>query len=65
MKFLKKAQARGDMRPMRPELILAVLDKFNEIARDEDLITLYQDHVEFVREIQLFLFYGILPTKGE
>jgi AcrR family transcriptional regulator len=65
MTFLKNAQARGDMRSMRPELILAVLDKLNEIARDENLITLYRDHVEFVREIQLFLFYGILPTKDE
>ncbi|UCH84708.1 MAG: hypothetical protein JSW50_03160, partial [Candidatus Latescibacterota bacterium] len=63
MEFLKKAQARGDMRPMRPELILAVLDKLNEIARDEALIELYGDHVEFIREIQLFLFYGILPAQ--
>lgn len=62
MAFLEKAQARGDMRPVRLELFLAVLDKLNEIARDENLINLYHDHVEFVREIQLFLFYGILPT---
>jgi len=63
MEFLKKAQARGDMRPMRPELILAVLDKLNEVARDESLIELYTDHIEFIREIQLFLFYGILPAQ--
>ncbi|MEJ2722431.1 MAG: TetR/AcrR family transcriptional regulator [bacterium] len=63
MTFLEKAQARGDMRPIRPELFLAVLDKLNDIARDENLISLYRDHVEFVREIQLFLFYGILPTN--
>ncbi len=64
MAFLEKAQARGDMRPMRPEFFLAVLDKLNEIARNENLSALYRDHVEFVREIQLFLFYGILPAEA-
>lgn len=65
MDFLKRAQMRGEMRSMKPELFLAVLDKLNEIARDKNLIALYRDYVQFVREIQLFLFYGIIPTKDE
>ncbi|UCG53414.1 MAG: TetR/AcrR family transcriptional regulator [Candidatus Latescibacterota bacterium] len=62
--FLKKAQARGDMRKIRPEFLMAALDNLNEIARDDKLASLYPSHVEFIQEIQMFLFYGILPTKS-
>lgn len=64
MKFLEKAQARGDMRKIRPEFFLTVLDKINELARDESLMKIYPNHVELMREIQYFLFYGILPVEN-
>jgi AcrR family transcriptional regulator len=64
IEYLTSAQDKGDMRKMRPELFLAVLDKLNEITRDENLIKLYADHTEFVREVQQFLFFGILPVEN-
>ncbi|MFC1683162.1 TetR/AcrR family transcriptional regulator [Candidatus Zixiibacteriota bacterium] len=60
MDFVIKAQDRGDMRKMRPEFVLAVMDKLYELAHDERLRRIYPNHVEFTREINSFLFFGIL-----
>jgi AcrR family transcriptional regulator len=64
MEFVAKAQARGDMRTMKPEFFLAVLDKLQEVAQNESLVKAYPDYTEFVREIHNFLFFGILPVEG-
>ena len=61
LKFAERAQSRGDMRKMRPELFLAMLDKMGEVAQNARLRALYDSEVDFVRELNDFLFYGLLP----
>jgi AcrR family transcriptional regulator len=63
MEFVAKAQERGDMRKMKPEFFLAVLDKLQEVAGDEKITKAYPDYTEFVRELHNFLFFGILPFE--
>ncbi|UCF04076.1 MAG: TetR/AcrR family transcriptional regulator [bacterium] len=63
MKYVHEAQERGDMRAIRPEFFLSVLDKIQELAEDERLRKLYNDDMEFIREIQNFLFFGVLPAE--
>lgn len=62
--FVERAQQRGDMREMRPELFLAWLEKMGEIAQDGRLRSLYGDQMQFVRELNDFLFYGLLPRSS-
>jgi AcrR family transcriptional regulator len=64
MDFVTRAQERGDMRKMRPEFVLAVMDKLYELAHDERLRRIYPNHVEFTREINSFLFFGILRADN-
>jgi AcrR family transcriptional regulator len=62
MQFLADAQKRGDIRPeIRPEFILAMFHKMNELVDDKHLMSLYPNYVELSREIFNFLYYGILP----
>jgi AcrR family transcriptional regulator len=61
MRFLTDAQQRGDIRSeIRPEFILVVIDKLNELVDDERLKNLYPNYVEFTREIWDFFYYGIV-----
>jgi len=61
IQFLVAAQKRGDIRSeIRPEFILLMMNKLNELANDEHLKSLYPDYVELSREIFNFLYYGIL-----
>ncbi len=61
VEFLIESQKRGDIRPeIRPEFIMAVLDKLYELARDENLIKIYPDYIEFNTEIRDFFWYGLL-----
>lgn len=58
-------QKNGDIRPeIRPEFFLTVLDKLQELFRDDNLRKLYRDHVEFTHELHNFFFYGIVPKNG-
>lgn len=60
--FIVKAQERGDIRPeIRPEFILAVIDKLQELARDENLMGMYPNYIEFNRELKDFFWLGLLP----
>lgn len=65
MDFVTKAQGRGDIRKMRPEFILAVLNKLHELILDEDLRKIYTDYAEFIREVNSFFFFGILPAENQ
>ena len=59
--FFVEAQKRGDIRPeIRPEFIMAVIDKLNELARDDDLKKNYSSYIEFNRELKDFFWYGLL-----
>ena len=61
MKFVEMAQERGDMRRMRPEFFLSVMNKMQEIIYDDRLAPIYPDRLEMIRDIHNFLFFGILP----
>lgn len=61
IQFLIEAQKEGYIRPgIRPEFILAVVNKLNELVEDERLKGLYPNYVELGREVFNFLYYGIL-----
>ena len=60
IQFIVDAQKRGEVRPeIRPEFFIAVLDKLNELAFDEELIKRYPSFIEFNREIKDFFWFGI------
>lgn len=62
--FIKDAQERGDARPeVRPEFVLAMLGKLNELAADEELRRHYPDYAELTREIVDFFFYGLMKSE--
>ena len=63
MDYIKKAQKRGDIRDMRPELFLLILDKMREVLANEGLRKLYSDDITFIRELNTFIFFGILPVN--
>ena len=64
MKFLTDAQKRGDIRPeVRPEFMLAILNKLTELVNDESLKSLYADYVELTREIWNFFYYGLINRE--
>jgi len=63
--FIIESQKKGDIRPeVRPEFIMAVLDKLYELARDENLMKKYPHFIEFNRELKDFLWYGLLPRES-
>ena len=65
MQFIVDAQKRGDIRPeIRPEFIMAVLDKLHELARNDGLMKAYPSFVDFQREVKDFFWYGILARAG-
>ena len=58
-------QNKGDIRPeIRPEILLVVMDKLQEMFRDDNLRKLYPDIAEFTLELHNLLFYGIVPRTG-
>ena len=62
--FIIESQKKGDIRPeIRPEFLMAVLDKLYELARDENLIKKYPHFMDFNRELKDFLWYGLLPRE--
>ena len=65
MVFLERAQQRGDMRKMRPEFFMAIMNKLVDVISDEKLSTAYPDRLELIREVHNFLFFGILPAREE
>jgi AcrR family transcriptional regulator len=65
MDFVTRAQERGDIREMRPEFFLAVLNKLHELILDQNLRNIYPDYSEFIREVNSFFFFGILPAKNQ
>ena len=62
VKFIREAQLKGDVRQeIKPEFLIAVLDKFIELARDPELLSLYPNVTDFSLEINKFVYCGILP----
>lgn len=64
MEFIKRAQEKGEVRKnMKPEFFLAMLKKIQELAKDDELISLYPNYKDFVLECNNFAFYGLLPDE--
>ncbi|MBL7067527.1 MAG: TetR/AcrR family transcriptional regulator [Candidatus Marinimicrobia bacterium] len=63
MDMIRRAQKRGEVRKsMRPEFFLAVVQKMMELAKDEQLASIYSDYTEFALEVNHFLYYGVMPV---
>ena len=64
MKDYIRAQQRGEIRgDIRPEFILYFLNHMTEMAKDEQLLALYNNPGDLVRELINFFFYGIIERK--
>lgn len=62
---ISEAQKKGEVRQeVRPEFLLAVIDKMWELAQNEDLRKLYATPLDYNREIKDFFYYGIIPGKA-
>ena len=62
--FIKKAQQKGEVREdIKPEFLVAVLNKMLELAKDETLLSLYSRVTDFSLEINNFIYCGILPLE--
>ena len=61
---LNMARKKGDIRQnINPEFILYFLNRMTEMAKDENLLSLYHSPNDLVMELTNFFFYGILPVK--
>ena len=61
--FLKRAQEKGEVRKsLRPEFFLAVINSLRELAKNDQLISLYPNYQDFVMEFNNFIFYGLMPN---
>ena len=64
----KAAKENGDIRQnLKPEFILYFLNHMIEMAKDQNLLNLYNSPNELAMELTNFFFYGILtpPTNSE
>jgi AcrR family transcriptional regulator len=62
--FLKRSQEKGEVRrDIKPEFMVAVLNKMLELAKDEALLNLYARVTDFSLEISNFIYCGILPLE--
>lgn len=61
---LEAARKKGDIRRnINPEFILYFLNHMTEMAKDENLLSLYDSPNDLIMELTNFFFYGILPEK--
>ncbi len=65
MGFVERAQARGDMRSMRPEFFLAIMNKLMDVVSEENLARTYTDRLDLLQDVLNVLFFGILPVHEE
>ncbi len=60
LKEFAKAQEKGWMRKdIKPELLMIIFDKMQEIAGDERILKAYDNVEDMTREIANFFIYGI------
>ncbi len=60
----KAARENSDIRQnLKPEFILYFLNHMIEMAKDQNLLSLYNSPNELTMELTNFFFYGILPVK--
>ncbi len=63
--FFSDAQEKGEMRRIRPEFLVTVLAHLGELIKDDGLRRLYPTDLEFIREVNDFFFFGIMPAGEE
>ena len=64
MQFITNAQKKGEIRPeIRPEFILVMSGKIQELVEDPRIKSLYPDYIELTREVWDFFYYGIVTRK--
>jgi len=63
--FVAGAREKGEMRDIRPEFLLAVLDCLGELIRNDRLRRLYPTDTEFIREVNDFFFFGLMPKGNQ
>jgi AcrR family transcriptional regulator len=62
--FIKTSQLKGEVRKdIKPEFLIAMLNKMIELIKDESLIQLYPRAADFSLEINNFFYCGILPLE--
>ena len=60
------AQKKGEIRKdIKPEFILYILNKMQELTKDEHLEKMYQNPQDIIMEFTNFFFYGIMPRDGK
>jgi len=66
VEFIASAQRRGEVRDdVKPELALLIVERLNDLARDEQVRALYPDHVELTRLVNDLFFFGLLPRDSQ
>jgi len=64
MKDYIQAQKKGEIRAdIHPEFILYFLNHMSVMAKDEQLLALYNSPGDLIRELINFFFYGIIERK--
>ena len=64
--FFMKAQGDGTIRPdIKPEFIMYIVDRMNEMFGDKRLSDLYPDYGELTQEMFNLFYYGILSKPGD
>ena len=62
--FIKESQQKGDVRrDIKPEFLVAVINKILELVKDETLISSYPQVTDLLLEINDFIYCGILPFE--
>jgi AcrR family transcriptional regulator len=63
--FIKASQLKGEVRKdIKPEFLIAMLNKMIELIKDESLVQLYPRAADFSLEINNFFYCGILPLEA-
>lgn len=63
--FIKKAQEKGDVRrDIKPEFLVAILNKMIELAKDETVLNLYASVTDLLFEVNNFIYYGVKNYTG-
>jgi len=66
VEYYRSAQENGWIRKdLKIEFIIYMINKFFELANDDQLIAKYQTMQDLIMEINRFFLYGILPHPGD
>lgn len=66
IKIIQQAQEKGEVRKsIRPEFFLAIVNQLLELAKNEQLVALYDNYTEFALEVNNFMYFGLMPVPDE